>query len=136
MSTNGIGSKIANIWNSTYTRSQGFFNQLIPPPQVRRKVNPYLVAILELFGVVGFLGIGRMIAGDISGGLQTMITWFLVYCGMLATISFFGTISLFLAIPTLGVSFILFIVALMPVAIVFILVPIQSAFKLFNDMQR
>lgn len=38
-----------------------------PKPNPYRKVNPFIAFILELFGLIGVLGLGRIYAGDLTG---------------------------------------------------------------------
>jgi len=135
-SSNSIGAKIGQVWNGTYKRSLGFLNQLIPPPVVTRRVNPFLAAALELLGFVGFLGIGRMIAGDTAGGIKAMIMWWLTTFCFAAVISIAGLIGIVLAVPTVGLSILGVIVLMMPPLFAWLSVPVIAAGKLLVDLQR
>ncbi|MBP1465544.1 hypothetical protein EYB53_007480 [Candidatus Chloroploca sp. M-50] len=129
-----IGGKASKVWNNTYTRSQNLFDRLVPPPTVQKRVNPYLVASLELLGLMGFLGIGRMVAGDVQGGIRAMITWWFIFFVNIVSLIILVVVNIFLIIPTFGMSFILSMFFGLPFAIVFWLTPIRSAIKLFQDL--
>ena len=135
-SSNGIGAKVGKVWNGAYTRSIGILNQVIPPPVATRRVNPFLAAALELLGYVGFLGIGRMVAGDIAGGIKAMIMWWIATFSFTAVLSLAGFAGIMLAVPTVGFSLLTAIIVIMPPFFAWLSMPIVAAGKLLVDLKR
>jgi hypothetical protein len=131
---NGIGSKINGAWNGTYGRSRDLFEQLIPAPQTQRRVNRQLAALLELLAYVGFLGFGRIFAGDINGGIRAMIMWWFISFGSSIVIGLIGILGFILAIPTIGLSLLMAAIVALPILWSWLSIPIRSAIKLFQDI--
>lgn len=132
----GIGAKVGAIWSGNAARSQGLFARLFPAPVVSRPVNPYLAAGLELLGYAGLLGIGRMSAGDVKGGLRVMMVWLAAVTVFFTSFSFLGLIAVLLAIPTIGFSLLMFAISVGPPLIYFVIVPAVSAFRLFIQLRQ
>jgi hypothetical protein len=135
-SPSSFGAKVGQVWNAAYQRSIGVLNQMIPPPTVTRRVNPFLAAALELLGFVGFLGIGRIVAGDTAGGIKAMVMWWIATFAFSAVLSIAGLIGVILAVPTVGISLLGAIVAIMPPLFAWLSVPVIAAGKLLADLQR
>jgi hypothetical protein len=95
------------LFKSLYQKVSDQLNRMIPPPQAHRAVNPYIAAGLELLGYIGLLGFGRMYAGDMAGGLSALAMWLVVLAGMFTFAFIVIVLAILLAIPTLGISFIL-----------------------------
>jgi len=134
--SNGIGDKLMQVWHGSYNRSLGLLNQVIPSPVVMRRVPPELAAGLELLGWVGFLGIGRMVAGDIAGGIKAMIMWWIATFGFSAVLGIAGLIGILLAVPTFGFSLLGAILLIMPPLFAWFSVPLVASGKLLVSLQR
>jgi len=134
--SNGIGDKLMQVWHGSYNRSLGLLNQVIPSPVVMRRVPPALAAGLELLGWVGFLGIGRMVAGDIAGGIKAMIMWWIATFGFSAVLGIAGLIGILLAVPTFGFSLLGAILLIMPPLFAWFSVPLVASGKLLVSLQR
>jgi hypothetical protein len=126
--------KIINAFKSLYQKINDQLKRIIPPPTVQRNVNPYIAAALELLGYIGLLGLGRMYAGDVAGGMSALMMWLVVLAGTCGLIFVAALVALVLAIPTLGLSFILvgFLgLLIFPV----IILPALSAIQLFTTLK-
>lgn len=93
--------------------------------------NPLIGFLLELLGMVGFLGIGQMYAGHVPRGITMMIGWFV-----------YGVFLLLIIISTNVVNFIISCLRIgdlncltYPFLAIFILVPILSGFAVHSELE-
>ncbi|MBA3947380.1 MAG: zinc-ribbon domain-containing protein [Herpetosiphonaceae bacterium] len=136
ISQSGFGSRLNGMAKGSYNRSSGWANAMFPAPQATRPVNPYVAAGLELLGFIGLLGIGRMYAGDVSGGIGLMAKWFLTLVGVCLVVGATGGVAAICAIFTFGISLMIWAVTVIPLLLPLLLVPITSAGKLFMQLKR
>ncbi len=132
----GIGGKIGGAMRSSYERNTGWLNQLFPVPHVSRSANPFIAAALELLGLVGFMGLGRMYAGDLPGGARTFVVWLITYWGMNIVIWGSAVLAVIGALFTLGISLLVWIVFALPLLLPLYVIPIRAAVKLFAELKR
>ncbi len=90
--------------------------------------NPILGFLLELLGLVGFLGIGQMYSGHVPRGISLMLLWFV-----------YGLVILFVVIPA---NFVVTFCTLgtvqcfmYPFIAIFIIVPVLSGFWAYNELE-
>jgi len=106
-----------------------------PPPYQQPTANnpdPNIAVVLEILGVIGIMGIGRIYSGQTGLGIAMLISWFIFVWGsyliILLGASFFTAI-------TFGLGFLsyccLCIIPMMQIA-----VPIASALQLKSDLQK
>ncbi len=132
----GLGGKLRSVALGSYGWSSHLMSQLVGEPVALRRVNPALAGGLELLGFVGLLGLGRMYAGDISGGVRSLLLWIAACFGFLSAFALGAMLALVAAIPTLGISVGVFGLAVIPIMIPFLLTPFLSAGKLYRDLSR
>ena len=134
--TVGVAGKLRGVALGSYGWSSRLMNGMFGDPTALRPVNPTIASGLELLGFVGVLGLGRMYAGDIAGGVRSLVLWL---CACLAFLSAFAVgamIAVAAAFFTLGISLGIFALVVIPVMIPFALTPIVSATKLYRDLSR
>lgn len=89
--------------------------------------NPIIGFLLELGGLVGFLGVGHMYSGHVPRGISLMLLWFI-----------YGLIVLFVVIPVnAGITLCTFGTVqcfMYPFIAIFIVVPLLSGFWVHNDL--
>ena len=134
--TGGVVGKVGGLWQSVYGRSTNTLNRFIPSPAVTRPANPYIAAGLELLAFCGFLGLGRMYAGDIRGGIKAMVIWWITSFIFAAAIILPGILAVIAAIPTLGASLLVWVLFALPPLFAWLGVPVIAAGKLFASLQR
>ncbi len=132
----GIGGKIGGAMRNSYARNTGWLNQLFPVPSVSRSANPFLAAALELLGLVGFMGLGRMYAGDLAGGIRTMVAWLITYWGMNVVIWGSAVLAVIGALFTFGLSLLAWAIFALPLLLPLYIVPFTAAAKLFFELKR
>ena len=88
-----------------------------------------MALLLELLGIVGFLGIGHIYAGQTTRGVALMVGWFLY--GIIATFFLIPLIS-FGSILTCGAGCLLFI----PLLLVWWGAPIGSGLWAKNELEK
>ncbi|HKP53921.1 MAG TPA: zinc-ribbon domain-containing protein [Chloroflexia bacterium] len=90
--------------------------------------NPIMGFLLELLGLVGFLGVGHMYSGHVPRGISLMLLWFV-----------YGLVVLFVVIPAnLVVTFCTLGTVqcfMYPFIAIFIIVPLLSGFWAHNELE-
>ena len=118
-----------------YQKVKATLASIIPAPVATKRVNPYLAAGLELFGFIGVLGLGRMYAGNVRGGIAALIGWLGILIAGSSAIFLIGVAALLLAIPTLGLSLLFSGLLAAIIVVPIILVPVGSAIQLFIQLR-
>lgn len=99
-------------------------------PQPRRRVNPFLAALLELLGLVGFLGLGRMFAGDPNGS-KVLGSWLGICIGLIVSSAIAFLLSIPASLVTFGLASFVVSAGIGIGVTILSLVPLISAFRLF-----
>ena len=116
-----------------YPQPQQPYYQQYPPPQggvgYAQPKDPTVALLLELLGILGFLGIGHLYAGRTNRGIALLVGWFL-----------YDIIAVFFLIPlvsvgsivTCGVGCLMFI----PLILIWLGIPIGSGLWIKNELDK